>query len=209
MGHNLDCFDQIGNLQKLQNVSICINSLPEISVHFLDCSEAWFKSPRDHNTQKNHKNHQNVQKWIIFWSTWISKMNSETPNFWILKKSASQTDKIPSNHQRTRALCFWFRGSCTHGRISKNRKKFRYEQTNTSLFSSPLSPHNSVPSGQLDYTFTKVKSRRDRYFSIIDYYDNCSRSCHWLGHHFGASFLRFSTVNVQTNWSDFGTSQKF
>ena len=60
---------------------------------------------------------------------------------------------------------------------SRKIAKISLQQTNTSLFSSPLSRHNSVPSGQLDYTFTKVKSRRDRYFSIIDYYDNCSRSC--------------------------------
>ena len=31
----------------------------------------------------------------------------------------------------------------------------------------------------------------------------------WLGHHFGASFLRFPTVNVQNFWSDSGTFQKF
>ena len=39
--------------QKLQNVSICINSLPEISVHFSGWSKAWFKSPKDHNSKKS------------------------------------------------------------------------------------------------------------------------------------------------------------
>ena len=144
---------KLETFQKLQNVAICINSPPEISVHFLDCSEAWFKSPRDHNAQKNRKNHQNVQKWIIFWSTWILETKSETQLFVDLKKSASQTDKIPSNHQRTRARKCKILGTSTHGRISKNRQNFvTNKQTNTSLFSSPLSPHNSVPSGQLDYT---------------------------------------------------------
>ena len=40
-----------------------------------------------------------------------------------------------------------------HMRESQKIAKFRNnKQTNTSLFSGPLSRHNSVPSGQLDYT---------------------------------------------------------
>ena len=140
VGHNLDCLTKLGTSQKLQNVSICINSLPEISVHFLDCSEAWFKSPRDHNAQKNRKNHQNVQKWIIFWSTWILETKSETQLFVDLKKSASQTDKIPSNHQSPRARKTRILGTSTHGRISKNRQIFVTNKQTLVFFQVPC-PH--------------------------------------------------------------------
>ena len=75
--------------QKLQNVSICINSLPERSVHFLDCSKAWFKSPRDHNTQKIIKIIK-ISKNGYFWSTSISETKSETPNFSTQKISISE-----------------------------------------------------------------------------------------------------------------------
>ena len=136
-GTQFGLLTKLETFQKLQNVSICINSLPEISVHFSGWSKAWFKSPKDHNAQKNLKNRQNRQKWIIFWSSSISETKSETQLFADLQKSGSQKDKIPSNHQRTAALCFWFRGSCTHGQMSKKHKKVWDNKRTPVIFSIP------------------------------------------------------------------------
>ena len=137
-GTQFGLFDQIGNLPK---ASKCVNLYQFATWNkrslfglFWSLIQITKGPQRSKKSQKSPK----CPKMEHFWFTWISEMNSETPNFWILKNRHLRQTKfrqITKAHGRLRPG-FWV---LLHmGKCPKNAKKFgTNKQTNTSDFFDP------------------------------------------------------------------------